>query len=268
MRTVFRDELLNLFPKDERAQRLVAADISAERVSGEKGTALSIAETGAQSSGPRTLSPQIGDENDRRRSRPAENGNRFLISRARLLRHGRSLWLRNRQIRSLSRDRRTGTSARGSKSIARLSDHRRRLQLPRADRAMYKSPRPPSGRSYSNGGEGRIVGARCTLSRTPPNRKTSTPITTFHAARRPGLGRSRRRRSRIMGARSTRSLTTTASNGGRASRPARRPSSIRAKPLLANLLPGCLARLPRFWENINSYKDSFSPRPFTRRFKP
>ena len=87
--TVFRDELLNLFPKDERARRLSQQTFLLSEFLETKGKALSVAEIAAQSSGSWTLSSQIGHENDRRRSRPSKNGNRFSSSGAGLLRHGR-----------------------------------------------------------------------------------------------------------------------------------------------------------------------------------
>ena len=135
---VFRDELLNLFPNDEQsASRLITADIPAERVPRAKGNPFSVAETAPKSSGPRALPPQIGNENDGRRIGSAQDGNRFSDSSAGLLRYGRIIRLRTRQIRNLACHRRTGTLTCGAKCCARFSHHRERIQLPRADRAVY-----------------------------------------------------------------------------------------------------------------------------------
>ncbi len=41
---VFRDELINLFPKDERAQQALAADFPAQRISGKESRPLSASE--------------------------------------------------------------------------------------------------------------------------------------------------------------------------------------------------------------------------------
>ena len=54
---VFRDELINLFPDDERAHKLVPADVSVKRISGEEGSQLSASEIARQGSYSRPLSP-------------------------------------------------------------------------------------------------------------------------------------------------------------------------------------------------------------------
>ncbi len=113
---VFRDELLNLFPKDNRARRLSQQTFLLSEFLEQKAKHFLLPKIGAQSSCARALSPQISDENDRRRICSSQDGNRFSLSRSRLLWHGRIVRFRSGQIRNFDRDRRVGTPPCGSQS--------------------------------------------------------------------------------------------------------------------------------------------------------
>ena len=104
---VFRDELVNLFPHDERAQALSRQTFLLERISRNTRRAHPAAQTSSQGAASRPLPSQISDEDDGRRIRPAPHRRRFPVSRPRLLRHGWLLRLRARQIRDFHGHRRT-----------------------------------------------------------------------------------------------------------------------------------------------------------------
>ncbi len=69
-----------------------------------------------------------------------QDGDRLERPGAGLLRHGRIVRLRRRQVRRVDGDRRIGTSAGGAPGSGRQPDHRRRLQLPRTDRPIHRPP--------------------------------------------------------------------------------------------------------------------------------
>ena len=71
---VFRDELCNLFPRDERAQRLSRQTVPAQRVSRELPRVDPAPAAAAQGHRPRPLPPQVGPENERRRGGPDRIG--------------------------------------------------------------------------------------------------------------------------------------------------------------------------------------------------
>ena len=90
---VFRDELLNLFPHDERAQALSRQTFLLSEFLETFASNLPLPRLEPQSAPPRPLPPQIPDEDDRRRVRPAPPRHRLPKPRPRLLRHGRLLRL-------------------------------------------------------------------------------------------------------------------------------------------------------------------------------
>ena len=148
---VFRDELLNLFPHDRRAQALSKQTfLLSEFLEQNLGRQLPAPATQPQSPPPRPLPSQVNHENVRRRIPAPPPRHRLPISRPRMLRHGRLLRLRARQVRHLHGDRRTRTPPRRPPSPRRLADHRRRLQLPRTNRSRHQPPSPTPGRSPAN----------------------------------------------------------------------------------------------------------------------
>ena len=122
---VFRDELINLFPDDERAQRLSRQTFLLSEFLEKKAAHFQLPhfpskpKAAGQGSRPRPLPSQVADENDRRGVRSEKNGHRLERPGAGLLRHGGLVRLRRRQIRRFHGDRRTGTPARGPPGAGR-----------------------------------------------------------------------------------------------------------------------------------------------------
>ena len=149
--TVFRDELTNLFPKDERAQALSKQVFLLSEFLEQRAKDFPASETRAPRADPRPLPSQGHHEDDRRRSRARAHGHQLHRSRPRMLRHGWSLRLRKRQIRGLESDWRTRASARRPPGSNRLAHRRRRFQLPRADRPGNRPSRLAPRRSSADG---------------------------------------------------------------------------------------------------------------------
>ena len=93
---VFRDELLNLFPHDQRAQALSKQTFLLSEFLEHNSHNAPLPQLNAQSSPPRTLPSQVHHEDDRRGISPAPHRHRLPVSRTGMLRHGRLLRLRTR----------------------------------------------------------------------------------------------------------------------------------------------------------------------------
>ncbi len=157
---VFRDELVNLFPKDERAQALSKQVflLSEFLEKNAKDFPLPNLPRRALVHGHchhKALMKMTAEE-----SVLARMGIQLHRARPRMLRHGWSVRLRKRKIRCLQSHWRTGTSAGSSPSSNRLADRGRRLQLPRTSRPGNRPPRPAPGRSPANGVAGIYRNAR------------------------------------------------------------------------------------------------------------
>src|SRR5438132_5095524 len=68
-----------------------------------------------------------------------------------MLRDGRSIRIRTRSLRDLHAGRRTRAATKGSPDLGRDSDHRRRLQLPRTNRAGHRPSGVASGAGAPDG---------------------------------------------------------------------------------------------------------------------
>ena len=153
---VFRDELLNLFPKDDRARRLSQQTFLLSEFLEKKAAHFQLPKLTRKAlvhghCHHKSVMRMTDEESVLRKM-----GIDFQAPAPGCCGMAGVVRLRTRQIRNLGRDRRVGTPAGGSEGFARLSDHRRRLQLPRTDRAVYRPARPASGGSHSDGGTGRF----------------------------------------------------------------------------------------------------------------
>ena len=146
--TVFRDELTNLLPNDPRAHQL-------------KSNTLLLSEflvrhaphyTPPQRPGSTFIvqghcPPPGRHEDDRRDAIARRHRRQRPATGLRLLRHGRPLRFRARQVRRLPDPRRARPAPRRPRGRTGHRPHRRRLQLPRTDRAELPPPRPAPRRS-------------------------------------------------------------------------------------------------------------------------
>ena len=114
---VFRDELCNLFPNDERAQRLSRQTFLLSEFL-ESYSERFRCPAPAQGPRPWPLPSQVGVEDERRGSRSEAAWASIADSRRPGCCGWRVVWFRERQIRRLDGDRRTGTAARRSQGPA------------------------------------------------------------------------------------------------------------------------------------------------------
>ena len=148
---VFRDELINLFPEDERAHKLSRQTFLLSEFLEKKAADFELPKLPAKAlihghCHHKSLMKMTDEE-----SVLTKNGHRLERPGAGMLRHGRLVRLRRGEIRCLDGDRRAGTPAGGPPGPSRQPDHRRRLQLPRADLPMHRPPRPAPGGSDRHG---------------------------------------------------------------------------------------------------------------------
>ena len=111
--SVFRDELINFFPTDARAQRLREQTLLlSEFLDRIRAGLPAAAAPRPKNRPPRPLPSQISDEDDRRSRASASHRRRGRTARLRLLWHGWPLRVRAREIRRLSGARRARAAAR------------------------------------------------------------------------------------------------------------------------------------------------------------
>ena len=196
---VFRDELVNLFPHDERAHALSRQTflLSEFLETSARNFPLPRLDRKAVLHGHchhKSLMTMTAEESVLRRL-----GIDFQSPAPGCCGMAGSFGFEAGQIRHLHRHRRTRTPSRRPPSPTRLADHRRRLQLPRTDRPRLSPSCPPPSRSPANGARGRSRARVPPLSRVSPHptaRSRSLPV---HEACRPGVGGRRNGRSAIMG---------------------------------------------------------------------
>ena len=144
----FRDELINMFPKDERAQRIAKNTYILSEFLAKQGVPLpelpAKAKVHVHCNHHAVLDPQ------RRADDPQGDEARFRAAGFRLLRHGGLVRLRGGALRRLDEVRRAGAPAGGARGGQVDADHLRRLQLPRADRPGDRPPgaAPRPGHPY------------------------------------------------------------------------------------------------------------------------
>ena len=143
--SVFRDELRNLFPNDARAMRLRSQTFLLSELLESERRVLSAASTRKRAlihghCHQKALMKMGHDESLLRKIGADGGGSRF-----RLLRHGRRVWFRSREIRDLTGDRRAGAAAGGPKGIRRDADRGGWVQLSRADRTGDGPAAPAPG---------------------------------------------------------------------------------------------------------------------------
>ena len=133
---VFRDEMRNLFPMDEDAKRLHGNFLTLAEFLEKK---VPRAEAPPQGAGARALSSHPRHDAHPRAVGAQGDGPQLRDARLGLLRHGRLVRLRSRQVRRLGRRRRARPPARRPSRGGGYVDHRRRIQLPGADRRPDRS---------------------------------------------------------------------------------------------------------------------------------
>ena len=157
-------------PNSEDAKRLKALTFTLSDFLRSKAPHYSAPEAAPQGDRPRPLPSEGAGRAERQGVRQAvrgegnlrQDGHRAPTPRRRLLRHGRRVRLRKgkRPLRSRRRLRRARAAAGSAQRRRRRADHRRRLQLPGADRAADRPPgaapgagarRPPSATAAGSG---------------------------------------------------------------------------------------------------------------------